>query len=87
MKGGKEVRDLLELRKKLKISQIEIGKIINVSDSQISRIEKGESELTLAQFGLLCKALKLTNEDQQALIERAMNQAKPKRIRKTKDQD
>ena len=87
MKGGKEVRDLLELRKKLKINQKDLATLLNLSQAQISMIENGTRELTLAQFGLLCKALKLTNEDQQALIERAMNQAKPKRIRKTKDQD
>jgi predicted transcriptional regulator len=87
MKGGKEVRDLLELRKKLKVSQKKISEIIEVSQAQVSRIEKGTTELSLAQFGMLCKALKLTNEDQQDLINRAISQAKPKRIRKSKDQD
>lgn len=87
MKGGKDVRDLMELRKKLKVNQKELAEILNVSQSQISMIESGLRELTLAQFGKLCKALKLTNETQQELIDEAMAQAKPKRIKKAKDQD
>lgn len=87
MKGGKEVRDLMELRKKLKVNQKELAEILGVSQAQVSRIESGLRELSLAQFGELCQALKLTNEIQQELIDEAMKQSKPKRSKISKAQD
>lgn len=81
------MRDLLDIRKRLKVTQTEAAEIMGVSQTQVSRIEKGERELSLAQFGMLCKALKLTNEIQQQLIDEAMSQPRPPRIRKSKARD
>jgi predicted transcriptional regulator len=88
MKGGEEMKDLLSIRKKVNLTQKELANILGVSDVQVCRLEKGVSELSLAQYGKLLKALKLSNEMAQELIEEAMASEKPQRQRrKTKVQD
>jgi predicted transcriptional regulator len=78
------MRDLAKIRVQLGISQIELAEIIGVSDSQISSIEHGQGQLTLAQYGMMMKALRLTHEMQNQLIEEAIANAKPQRIRRKK---
>ena len=82
MKGGKVVKDLLSIRKKVNLTQQELANILGVTQIHVSRLERGVSELTLSQYGKLLKALKLSNEMAQELIDEAMATEKPPRQRK-----
>jgi predicted transcriptional regulator len=51
MKGGKVVKDLLTIRKKVNLTQQELANILGVTQIHVSRLERGVAELTLAQYG------------------------------------
>jgi len=78
------VKDLAKIRVEHGLSQKDMAKIFNVSDAQVCRIETGQRVMTLAQYGMMIKALNLTHEMQNQLIEEAIANAKPQRVRKKK---
>lgn len=51
------MNNLKKIRTKMKLSQRQIAKIINVSDTEIRRKEKGITVLNEQQIRLLCKTL------------------------------
>jgi transcriptional regulator with XRE-family HTH domain len=88
MKGGSEMRDLLSIRKEKNLTQRDLGDIIQVSQKQVSRIESGECELSLAQYAKLLEALQLTHDQATQLMKEALAATKPPRQRKkSKGQD
>ena len=54
---------LLELRKKKKVSQTELGKLLGVSATQIGDMEHGESTTSMARLYLLCKYFEVSSDD------------------------
>lgn len=81
------MKDLLSIRSEKNLTQRDMAKILNVSASQICRIESGECELSLAQYAALIKALSLSNEQASQLMQEALATAKPPRLRKSKAED
>lgn len=55
-------RKLKFARKVLKISQIELGKVLGVEQSALSRIESGDQELVLSQVRILDHVVSLSQE-------------------------
>ena len=45
------------------LTQEQLAELINISARQIQRIENGENELTLKNFKLLVKVLKISDKD------------------------
>jgi len=78
------MKDLLSIRKEKNLTQKALGNLIGVSDVQVGRIEQRTRELSLRQYSMLCKALKLSNDQAQQLMDEALATAKPPRIRKSK---
>jgi transcriptional regulator with XRE-family HTH domain len=75
---------LKKIREEFNLSQIEMGKIIKTSQKQVSRIENGETQMSLAEFGRLKKALELNAEYFEKLITYAMETDVPRKRKKTK---
>jgi transcriptional regulator with XRE-family HTH domain len=75
---------LRKIRKEYNLTQVELGKILQVSPVQVSRLETGESQLSLAEFGRLKKALDLNAEYFEKLITYAMETDVPRKRKKTK---
>ncbi|MCG8639452.1 MAG: helix-turn-helix domain-containing protein [Desulfobacterales bacterium] len=56
-KNGKIIRQrLMEIRKKSGLTQRELGKRLNQAHSFISKCERGERRVDIAEFYLICKA-------------------------------
>jgi transcriptional regulator with XRE-family HTH domain len=54
------VRKLRTIREEKRLTQEEVARKIGVSASQFSRLESGESEMSLPQFLYICHALGTT---------------------------
>lgn len=76
--------DMKNLRSRLGLSQEEIARIIKVSKSQVSRIENGICELSLAQFGILVRSVNLSESTIREMLSEAADNAPPPRIRSKK---
>lgn len=55
-KLGKRIRDL---RKKRKLSQVELGVLCNNYAEQIGRIERGQLNVTISTLSMIAKALQI----------------------------
>ena len=53
---------LLELRKKKKVSQTELGKLIGVTATQIGDMEHGDSTTSMARLYSLCKYFNVSSD-------------------------
>ena len=73
---------LKKIREEYNLSQIEVAQIIKASQKQVSRIENGESQLSLAEFGRLKKALDLNADYFEKLINYAMETDVPRKRKK-----
>lgn len=74
--------NLKSIRELKGLTQKEIADIIEVHVSKVSRIENGELEMKLSEFGRLKNALKFNAEYYESLIDDAIKNAKPKRSAK-----
>lgn len=54
---------LKQIRKKKKITQQEIAKLLNITQQQVSRIENGLSDLSSKQIITLCKFLNVSADE------------------------
>lgn len=74
--------NLKDLRRELNLTQEDVAAIIGSSQTKVGRIESGELEMKLSEFGKLKNALKINAEYYESLIDEAVRSAKPKRATK-----
>jgi transcriptional regulator with XRE-family HTH domain len=53
-------KNIKRAREKVNLSQDELGKIIGLTQAQISKIEKGKSDTTITNLSLLAEALNIS---------------------------
>lgn len=76
--------DMKDLRSRLGLTQGEIARIIKVSQTQVGRIERGKCEMSLAQFGILVRAVNLNETTIREMLNEAADNAPPPRVRSKK---
>ena len=59
----KVIQSLIELRNNLNMTQKELSKLTGIDQADISRIERGQINTTIANVKLICKILDVSLKD------------------------